>query len=85
MRNRFLTKYTNVTVLDKIKDCLCHSNLFIFSVSFIEKSGLVLLIKDIEAIIESGYSRQLITSTYQNFTDIESPKSSFALISRFPN
>lgn len=70
MRNQSLTKYTNVTVLEKINDCLRHSNSFIFSVSYIEKAGLVLLIKDIEISIDRGYSRQLITSTYQNFTTL---------------
>lgn len=85
MQNQFLTNYTEFTFLEKIKDCLRHCNSFSFSVSFIKKAGLVLLYKDIEAAVERGCSGRLITSTYQNFTDIESLKSFYALMNRCPN
>ena len=85
MQNQFLTNYTEVTFLEKIKDCLRHCNSFSFSVSFIKKAGLVLLYKDIEAAVERGCVARLITSTYQNFTDIESLKSFYALMNRCPN
>lgn len=81
----FLTNYTETTFLEKIKDNLRHCKSFDFSVSFIKKAGLVLLSKDIEAAIERGVNGRLITSTYQNFTDIESLKWFFELQSRFPN
>lgn len=85
MQNQFLTNYTEVTFLEKIKDCLRHCNSFSFSVSFIKKAGLVLLYKDIEAAVERGCTGRLITSTYQNFTDIESLKAFYALMSRCSN
>ena len=85
MANQFLTNYTQLTFLDKIKDNLRHCKSFAFSVSFIKKAGLVLLFKDIEAAVERGANGRIITSTYQNFTDIESIKSFFALANRCPN
>ena len=54
MSNQFLTNYTEVTFLDKIKDNLRRCKSFSFSVSFIKKAGLVLLFKDIEAAVERG-------------------------------
>ena len=83
--NQFLTNYTDITFLEKIKDNLRKCTAFHFSVSFIKKAGLVLLFKDIEAAVERGAKGRLITSTYQNFTDIESLKSFFALQSRCDN
>lgn len=85
MPNQFLTNYTETTFLEKIKDNLRHCNSFDFSVSFIKKAGLVLLFKDIEAAIERGCKGRIITSTYQNFTDIESLKSFYSLMGRCPN
>ena len=85
MANQFLTNYTGVTFLEKVKDNLRHCTAFHFSVSFIKKAGLVLLFKDIEAAVERGAKGRIITSTYQNFTDIESLKSFFALQSRCSN
>ena len=85
MSNQFLTNYTSVTFLEKIKDNLRHCTAFYFSVSFIKKAGLVLLFKDIEAAVERGAKGRIITSTYQNFTDIESLKSFFALQNRCGN
>ena len=85
MSNQFLTNYTAQTFLEKIKDSLRHCTAFCFSVSFIKKAGLVLLFKDIEAAVERGAVGRIITSTYQNFTDIASLKSFFALQSRCGN
>ncbi len=85
MSNQFLTNYTKITFLEKIKDNLRHCTAFYFSVSFIKKAGLVLLFKDIEAAVERGCKGRIITSTYQNFTDIESLKSFFTLMGRWPN
>lgn len=79
MQNQFLTNYTDITFLEKIKDNLRRCSSFSFSVSFIKKAGLVLLFKDIEAAVERGCTGRIITSTYQNFTDIESLKSFFML------
>ena len=85
MEYQFFTNYTDITFLDKIKDNLRHCKSFDFSVSFIKKAGLVLLFKDIEAAVERGCKGRIITSTYQNFTDIESLKSFYALMGRCPN
>ena len=85
MSNQFLTNYTETTFLEKIKDDLRHCKSFDFSVSFIKKAGLVLLFKDIEAAVERGCKGRIITSTYQNFTDIESLKSFYTLMGRCPN
>ncbi len=85
MPNLFLTNYTEQRFLDKINESLRKCNSFSFSVSFIKKAGLVLLIKNIEAAVERGAKGRIITSTYQNFTDIESLKVFFALQSRCPN
>ena len=85
MEHQFLTNYTDTTFLDKIKDNLRHCKSFDFSVSFIKKAGLVLLFKDIEAAVERGCKGRIITSTYQNFTDIESLKSFYALMGRCSN
>jgi len=85
MKSQFLTNYTEIKFLDKIKENLRKCNEFNFSVSFIKKAGLVLLYKDIEAAVERGAKGRIITSTYQNFTDIESLKSFFALMNKCEN
>lgn len=85
MPNQFLTNYTEVTFLNKLKDNLRHCNSFDFSVSFIKRAGLILLYKDIEAALERGCKGRILTSTYQNFTDIESLNSFFALMGKYPN
>lgn len=85
MQNQFLTNYTETTFLEKVRDNLRHCKSFAFSVSFIKKAGLVLLYKDIEAAVERGCQGRIITSTYQNFTDIESLKSFYSLMERCAN
>ena len=83
MSNLFLSNYTEDTFLSRIRDNLRRCNLFIFSVSFIKKAGLALLIKDIEAALSRGVEGKIITSTYQNFTDIDSLRSFLLLSERF--
>lgn len=85
MKSQFLTNYTEITFLDKIRDNLRHCKAFDLSVSFIKKAGLVLLWKDIEAAVQRGAKGRIITSTYQNFTDIESLKSFLMLQSSYGN
>lgn len=72
MNSRFLTNYTDTTFLATIQANLRMCEKFCFSVSFIKKAGLVLLANDIKSAIERGAKGKIITSTYQNFTDIES-------------
>ena len=85
MGHQFLTNYTQISFLEKIRENLRRCSSFSFSVSFIKKAGLVLLFKDIEAAVERGCPGRIITSTYQNFTDIESLKSFYSLMGRCPN
>ncbi len=85
MPNQFLTNYTPVTFLDQIKSSLRRCKSFAFTVSFIKKAGLILLYKDIEAAVVRGAVGRIITSTYQNFTDIESLRCFFALQSSYEN
>lgn len=72
MKNVFLTNYSDVNVLDKLKQGLKTCKSFCFSVSFIKKAGLVLLQREMEEALEKGVTGRIITSTYQNFTDIPS-------------
>lgn len=62
MSNQFLTNYTYITFLDKIKNNLRKCKSFHFSVSLIKKAGLLLLYKDIEAALERGCKGRIITS-----------------------
>jgi len=82
MQNLFITNNSEPTFLERIKENLRRCKSFYFSVSFIKKAGLVLLLKDIETALERGCSGRIITSTYQNFTDIESLKSFYYLMDR---
>ena len=72
MNSRFLTNYTDTSFLATIQANLRTCKEFLFSVSFIKKAGLVLLANDIKTALERGVKGKLITSTYQNFTDVES-------------
>ena len=75
MKSSILTNYTEDTFLATIQSNLRQCNSFCFSVSFIKKAGLDLLKNDIAAAVERGAKGKVITSTYQNFTDIESLRS----------
>jgi len=68
----FLTNESNVRFLDKIIADLSSCNAFDFSVSFIKKAGLILLQEPIENALKRGAKGRILTSTYQNFTDIPS-------------
>lgn len=85
MKSRFLTNYTDTTFLATIQANLRSCRSFAFSVSFIKKAGLVLLANDIKSALERGVKGRLITSTYQNFTDIESLNFFFKLALTFEN
>ena len=83
MSNLFLTNYTEQTFLERIRENLRRCDVFMFSVSFIKKAGLVLLLKDIEAALARGAKGKIFTSTYQNFTDVESLRSFFMLMEKY--
>lgn len=71
MKDEFLSN-VNTSFLNKIKSNLKKCKSFSFSVSFIKKAGLVLLEREIEEALGRGAKGRIITSTYQNFTDIGS-------------
>ena len=83
MDNIFLTNYSEQTFLDRIKDNLRKCDSVMFSVSFIKKAGLVLLIKEIDSALQRGAKGKIITSTYQNFTDIDSLRSFLMLMEKY--
>lgn len=85
MKDLFLTNYTDLTFIDKVKDSLNKCESFSFSVSFIKKAGLVLLSKEIEEALKRGVKGKIITSTYQNFTDIASLETFVTWMETYPN
>lgn len=82
--SRFYTNYSEVKFIDKLKRNIDTCKAFYFSVSFIKKPGLRLLAPNIEAALARGARGQLITSTYQNFTDIDSLQFFYDLQIRYP-
>ena len=70
MNDLFISNNTDVKFLNKIKKSLINCKECYFSVSFIKKSGLVLFEKELEDALKRGVIIKIITSTYQNFTDI---------------
>ncbi len=85
MKSSIITNYTDVTFLATIQSNLRSCRSFSFSVSFIKKAGLDLLKNDLAAAVERGAKGKVITSTYQNFTDIESLKWLLNLSLRYEN
>ena len=85
MRSSFFTNYSEVKFIDKLKRNIDMCQGFFFSVSFIKKPGLRLLAPNIEAAIARGAHGQLITSTYQNFTDVDSLQFFYDLQTRYPD
>ena len=84
MSNAFFTNYTEIKFIDKLKRNLDTCSAFYFSVSFIKKPGLRLIAPNIEAALSRGAKGYLITSTYQNFTDIDSLNWFYDLQTRYP-
>ena len=80
-----LTNYSDLKFLDKIKESLLICKSFYFSVSFIKKAGLVLILNDVESALSRGAKGKIITSTYQNFTDILSLKLFLSLSIKYKN
>ena len=83
--NRFYTNYTDVRFIDKLRKNLDECQSFCFSVSFIKKAGLKLIIPNIDAALARGAKGRLITTTYQNFTDIDSLEYFFSLKTKYPD
>lgn len=72
MKDTFLTNYTDESFLNRIKTGFKKCISFSISVSFIKKAGLILFEREIEEALARGVRGRIITSTYQNFTDIAS-------------
>ena len=85
MKSGFYTNYTELKFIDKLKKSIDTCKAFYFSVSFIKKPGLKLLAPNIESALERGAKGKLITSTYQNFTDIDSLTFFYDLQNRYPD
>ena len=85
MKNLFLTNYTDFSFLDRIKQNLKKCKSFSFSVSFIKKAGLILFEREMEEALERGVKGRIITSTYQNFTDISSLEKFNEWTKKYPN
>ena len=84
MKDEFLSN-VNISFLNKIKSNLKKCKSFSFSVSFIKKAGLVLLEREIEETLDRGAKGRIITSTYQNFTDIGSLEQFYAWQKEYDN
>lgn len=85
MQSAFYTNYSEKKFIDKLKENIDRCQAFYFSVSFIKKPGLRLLAPNIEAAVARGATGRLITSTYQNFTDIDSLAFFYDLSARYPD
>lgn len=85
MKDLFLTNYTEVRFLDALKELLNDCSSFYFSVSFIKEAGLILIKDEIENALKRGAKGKIITSTYQNFTDIPSLNTFLSWMEKYPN
>ena len=85
MNTKFYTNYSKVKFIDKLKKNIDTCESFSFSVSFIKKAGLKLIAPNIESALSRGVKGRLITSTYQNFTDVDSLKYFYDLQVRYPD
>lgn len=72
MRNLFLSNSSETKFIEQLKSEINECKKFYFSVSFIKIAGLNLIKKELESALERGVEGYLITSTYQNFTDLPS-------------
>ena len=84
MKNTFITN-NETAFLKKIKEAIQNCISFSFSVSFIKYAGLVLIEREIVEALERGVQGRIITSTYQNFTDIPSLNKFLDWSKKYPN
>ncbi|MCK9537191.1 MAG: DUF3427 domain-containing protein [Bacilli bacterium] len=85
MKGLFLSNTTETTFLDKIIQSLNDCISFSFSVSFIKRSGFILILPAIHNALIRGAKGKFIVSTYQNFTDIPALQELFKLVNTFTN
>ena len=84
MEDLFLTNTSSVTFLEQIRESLRKCKSFYFTVSFIKSAGLVLLEREIIEALNRGVEGKIITSTYQNFTDIASLNKFNSWMNKYP-
>ena len=85
MKESFLTNYSNDTFLQRLKGYFNKCYSFSLTVSFIKEAGLRLIQKEIESALNRGVKGRIITSTYQNFTDIPSLRIFKKWMETYPN
>lgn len=85
MSSKFYTNYSEERFIDKLRKNIDLCNSFYFSVSFIKKAGLKLIAPNIEAALARGAKGKIITSTYQNFTDVDSLTYFYGLQNKYNN
>ena len=84
MKDLFLTNASE-EFLDKLKTNLKICKSFTFSVSFIKLAGLCLFERELDEALARGVKGKIITSTYQNFTDIPSLEHFLTLQNKYDN
>lgn len=84
MKDLFLTNASE-EFLDKLKSNLKKCKNFTFSVSFIKLAGLCLFERELEEALARGVTGKIITSTYQNFTDVPSLEHFLTLQNKYDN
>ena len=85
MNELFLTNYSKERFIDRLKDCFDRCISFDLTVSFIKEAGLVLIKECIENALKRGVKGRIITSTYQNFTDIPSLRTFLEWMDKYSN
>ena len=81
----FYSNTSSIRFLDKRIANLSSCNTFSFSVSFIKKAGLVLRYDAIKGALERGAKGRILTSTYQNFTDVPALERFLKLQKEYPH
>lgn len=85
MKDLFLTNYSEIRFIVALKEALNNCSSFFFSVSFIKEAGLILIKDEIENALIRGAKGKIITSTYQNFTDIPSLEIFLSWMEKYKN
>lgn len=85
MKDLFLTNYSEEHFVDHLKSCFERCDSFLLSVSFIKMAGLTLIKECMEDALRRGVKGKLITSTYQNFTDIPALQVFLSWVHIYPN
>ncbi len=81
----FLSNQSERKFIDRLKEEIRDCKRFYFSVSFIKIAGLKLIEEELLIALERGVEGYLITSTYQNFTDIPSLREFLRWSKEYPN